>query len=40
MRAGKCRDCKTELRMKRIFGFRVKYCRVCMELKKKDNTQL
>ena len=39
-RVGVCPVCKSELKIKKIFFQKIKYCPVCMELKKKDKTQL
>ena len=39
-RAGICLNCKTELKFKKIFGIKLKWCRVCMEFKHKDKTTI
>ena len=40
MRAGICLNCKRELKYKKIFGFKIKWCSGCLEFKKKNKEQL
>lgn len=39
MSVGICLVCRHQLIFKRFFGFKKKYCKVCMEFKNKDKTQ-
>lgn len=39
-RAGVCPMCGRELVFKKLFGFTLKWCKNCLEYKKKDKSRL